>query len=84
MKGRYEIKFRIIFPDGEEKVVWNEMMCIPREQEVIRNFHVDGPVGRNEDYEGDVVDLRVKTVEYDRVGKYENGSHGIEILGYVK
>jgi hypothetical protein len=80
---RYEIKFKIIFPDGEKKTIWNQMMCVPREGETIREFHTGNPAGRNEEYDGEVIDVQVSSVEYCRVGKYDDGSHGIEVTAYV-
>lgn len=75
---RYEIKFKVIFPSGEEKTIWNQMMCIPRKDEVLNDFHV-GPY--IEEYK--TVDLQINQVSYNRVGKYDDGSHGIKVEAYV-
>lgn len=75
---RYEIKFNVVFSDGEEKTIWNQMMCIPRKDEILDDFYV-GPY--IEEYK--TVDLRISEVSYSRVGKYDDGSHGIEVTAYV-
>lgn len=81
---RYEIKFEFIFQDGEQETVWKKMMCVPRENEMLHDFHLDDPVGRNETYDGRIVDVCVTNVEYYRVGKHKDGSHGIKVSGYVQ
>lgn len=80
---RYEIKFKIIFPNGEETRIWKKMICVPREGEMIRKLHTGNPVGRNEEYDEEVIDVQVSSVEYCRVGKYKDGSHGIEVTAYM-
>jgi len=73
----YEIKFDI---DGFAEDYYTDMLCIPRKGEVISDFHLRSTVNpRNEDYEGDTVDLRVEQVRYSNVGKYRDGSHRIEV-----
>jgi hypothetical protein len=73
---RYEIKFNVVFSDGEEKTIWNQMMCIPREDEILDDFYVGSK-------EHETVDLRINEVSYCRVGKYDDGSHGIKVEAHV-
>lgn len=69
---RHDIKFTWwSHEDKEKKVLDCEMMTVPREGEAIDALL---------DFDGNVIgDFVVEKVSYQRVGKYEDGSHGIVV-----
>lgn len=82
---RYDIKFKVQRLDGKVERFYVEMMCVPRQGEELPEFHTDEPVNpRHEEYEGETIDLQIKSVEYPRVGKYEDGSHQIIVHAVEK